>query len=432
MDWITTALDQGEVVLCERYTWSGVVYSSILDPTMHLQGFMSVEKGLIAPDLVVYIDTPPNRALFDDGGFQQQLYDLYSRPDLWTGIQIMKHVTHENKWNSSIALVQALEMDSRITSTSKTWKYLWEDSGTCAVCSVLYTHQDPVQECYGCFSTVHHHCLMENWRAERFPLCCACGEAAPLEPLHHYHHLSMILQRSLQNRILYLLILIFGSPEVSEGFLKQLQESGSTPCALHGMDHLSRDPTCEYCKRALGPMYRHLKGKYGPQIADHTPTLSFDFSGPLPAAVTGARYLMVFVWRLQDVRLIWAFALDRRTKENVLSCLQSVVADLNTLTGGSKPPVARVHSDQAKEFLSHMVMEWLKEQGIRQTFTSTYDSQANGLAERWSNLIKTKATVLLASKCMHTSFWFYAVAWVARCYNQKGSWLGQKPRKKPS
>ena len=199
---------------------------------------------------------------------------------------------------------------------------------------------------------------------------------------------------------------------------------------MHGMDHLSHDPTCEHCKRALGPMYRHLKGKYGPQIADHTPTLSFDFSGPLPAAVTGARYLMVFVWRLQEVRLIWAFALDRRTKENVLSCLQSVVADLTTLTGGSKPPVARVHSDQAKEFLSHMVMEWLRDQGIRQTFTSTYDSQVNGVAERWINLIKTKATVLLASKYMHTSFWCYAVAWVARCYNQKV--LGQKPREESS
>ena len=136
---------------------------------------------------------------------------------------------------------------------------------------------------------------------------------------------------------------------------------------------------------------------------------------------------MVFVWRFQEVRLLWAFALDRRTKENVLSCLQSVVADLNTLTGGSKPPVTRVHSDQAKEFLSHHVMEWLKEHGIRQTFTSAYDSQANGVAERWINLIKTKAGVLLASKYMHTSFWCYAVAWVAKCYNQKV--LGQKPRK---
>ena len=92
---------------------------------------------------------------------------------------------------------------------------------------------------------------------------------------------------------------------------------------------------------------------------------------------------MVFVWRLQDIRLLWAFALVHRTKENVLSCLQSVIADLNTLTGGSKPPVTRVHSDQAKEFLFsasygmvegkgntsdfyirrmiHKPMEWLKD-----------------------------------------------------------------------
>ena len=136
---------------------------------------------------------------------------------------------------------------------------------------------------------------------------------------------------------------------------------------------------------------------------------------------------MVFVWRLQDIRLLWAFALVRRTKENVLSCLQSVIADLNTLTGGSKPPVTRVHSDQAKEFLSQPVMEWLKEKGIRQTFTSTYDSQANGVAERWINLIKTKSTALLASRYMPTPFWCYAVAWVTRCYNIKV--LGQKPRK---
>ena len=89
---------------------------------------MSVEKGLIAPDLVVYLDTPPNRvvgqhaisALFDDGGFQQQLYDLYSRPSIWTGIEVLTHVTQENKWNSSKALVMALEADPRLTTTSKT------------------------------------------------------------------------------------------------------------------------------------------------------------------------------------------------------------------------------------------------------------------------------------------------------------------------
>ena len=72
-------------------------------------------------------------------------------------------------------------------------------------------------------------------------------------------------------------------------------------------------------------------------------------------------------------------------------------------------------------------MEWLKEKGIRQTFTSTYDSQANGVAERWINLIKTKSTALLASRYLPTPFWCYALAWVTRCYNNKV--LGQKPRK---
>ena len=98
-------------------------------------------------------------------------------------------------------------------------------------------------------------------------------------------------------------------------FAEKLRESGSTPCKLHGKDHRSRDPECKFCKRALGPINLHLNHKYGMQIADDTPTLSFDFSGPLPLAVTGAKILVVFVWRLQDIRLLWVFALVRRTKK---------------------------------------------------------------------------------------------------------------------
>ena len=107
-----------------------------------------------------------------------------------------------------------------------------------------------------------------------------------------------------------------------------LDSTGVVPCPTHGMDHLTRDPSCEFCKRALGPLYRHLKGKYGTRLDDQTPTLSFDFSGPFPVSATGARFMLLFVWRLMDIRLLWAFALDRRTKENVRSCLQDVMAEL--------------------------------------------------------------------------------------------------------
>ena len=163
---------------------------------------------------------------------------------------------------------------------------------------------------------------------------------------------------------------------------------GVKPCNLHGMDHLTRDPSCEYCKGALGPLYRHLKDKYGTVVEDQTPTLSFDFSGPFPISATGERFMLLFVWRISSVRLLWGFALHHRAKENVKACLQEVVSEITIMTGGSKPPVMRCHSDQGGEFLSPVIMEWLKCHNIKQTFTSAYDPSANGVAERWVDLVK--------------------------------------------
>ena len=64
---------------------------------------------------------------------------------------------------------------------------------------------------------------------------------------------------------------------------------------------------------------------------------------------------------------------------------------------------------------------------IKQTFTSTGDPSSNGVAERWIDLVKVKAMVLLASRYLPTTFWCYAVPWVAYTYNQKT--LGQTPKK---
>ena len=127
--------------------------------------------------------------------------------------------------------------------------------------------------------------------------------------------------------------------QLPDPYLNPLEEivldTGVIPCSVHGYDHLSRDPTCEFCKKAIGPLYRHLSKKYGKSLGDQTPTLSFDFSGPHPIAVTGARFMLLFVWRLDTVRLLWAFAVPGKTKECVRSCLNDVVAELNAYTGGS-------------------------------------------------------------------------------------------------
>ena len=123
------------------------------------------------------------------------------------------------------------------------------------------------------------------------------------------------------------------------------------------MDHGVRGPDCDHCKRALGPLYHH-------KIAGnrHLPVFTFDFSGPHPHRVNVAQYLLVSVWSLGHMRLIWAFGVESRQASVVLPCLQSCFEDLRALTGGSRPPILRLHSDKAREFLSPTIRAYLSQQ----------------------------------------------------------------------
>ena len=51
------------------------------------------------------------------------------------------------------------------------------------------------------------------------------------------------------------------------------------------------------------------------------------------------------------MRLIWAFGVESRQSSAVLPCLQSCYEDLRALTGGSRPPILRLHSDKSKRIL---------------------------------------------------------------------------------
>ena len=144
---------------------------------------------------------------------------------------------------------------------------------------------------------------------------------------------------------------------------------------LHQMDHGVRDPDCDCCKRALGPLYHHkIKGNR------HLPVFTFDFSGPHPHRVNVTQYLLVCVLRLGHMRLVWAFGVESRQASVVLPCLQSSFEDLRALTGGSRPPILRMHSDKAREFLSPVIRTYLSQQGVRQTVLATT------LGKGWPNV----------------------------------------------
>ena len=119
------------------------------------------------------------------------------------------------------------------------------------------------------------------------------------------------------------------------------------------------------------------------------------------------------------MRLLWAFGVESRQTSVVLPCLQSCFEDLRALTGGSRPPILRLHSGKASEFLSPAIRTYLSQQGVRQTVNFGYDPQANGLAERWIGIVKVRATALLADVRLPPDYWSYACRWVAYVHTRR-------------
>ena len=113
-------LEQGDAVLCERNSWSSLAYSSAVQPSLQIQKFTSVDMGLIAPELMVYVDTPPSDIgarslvsdLFSDPEFRERVYQIYDSPIKWDGVRVLRHHTCDNKWESRTRLMSALKGDS--------------------------------------------------------------------------------------------------------------------------------------------------------------------------------------------------------------------------------------------------------------------------------------------------------------------------------
>ena len=108
-----------------------------------------------------------------------------------------------------------------------------------------------------------------------------------------------------------------------------------------------------------------------------------------------------------------------RGKSSGFGGVQSCFEDLRALTGGSRPPILRLHPDKASEFLTPTIRAYLSQQGVRQTVKSGCDPQGNGLAERWIGIVKVRATALLADVRLSPDYWSYACRWVAYVHTHR-------------
>eukprot|EP00971_Amphidinium_carterae_P192830 3826510-Amphidinium_carterae.1 len=122
-----------------------------------------------------------------------------------------------------------------------------------------------------------------------------------------------------------------GEAQVNSNVVKDAeQEVGMRACPTHGMDHGIADPDSRVCcvQTGIGPLYKHLPSKR------LLPVITFDYSGPHPSSVTSDEYMLVVVWAYDKLRLVWAFPVESPDGKTTVACLQVVMEELRTLTGG--------------------------------------------------------------------------------------------------
>ena len=141
-----------------------------------------------------------------------------------------------------------------------------------------------------------------------------------------------------------------------------------------------------------------------------THVLHTDVARPVTLSEDGFTYFLVgaFLPLLVDVKL-----LTTRTSADVCDELEKMVAFFEALQTegvmiGETSTIKRLHSDKAGEFTAPFYVKFLSKRKT-QTFTSGYDRQANGSAERSVGLLKALAARSLAFAGLGHEFWAYAV-----------------------
>ena len=134
----------------------------------------------------------------------------------------------------------------------------------------------------------------------------------------------------------------------------------------------------------------------------------------LPIFLVGALRLPGFPL-LIDVRL-----LTTRTSTEVCDELEKMVAFFEALQSEGfaireTNRIKRLHSDRAGEFTAPFFAGFFaNHRTIHHSFTTGYDPQANGTAERTVGLIKSLAARCLATASLDGSYWSFAVRYAAQ------------------
>ena len=143
MPWICQYLEAGIAVVCERYAWSGVVYTAASATDLTIQSLMFCDEGMLQPDFVVLLNTSAVEARrrrrdipaqFEDLEIQECVWSEFQNDLLWKGVIRLDHQTRPDPLESQRHLEALVSKALNSLDPSFPWNRLWERTGTCITC----------------------------------------------------------------------------------------------------------------------------------------------------------------------------------------------------------------------------------------------------------------------------------------------------------
>eukprot|EP00798_Chlamydomonas_sp_ICE-L_P003675 gene3675-biopygen21416 len=196
--------------------------------------------------------------------------------------------------------------------------------------------------------------------------------------------------------------LVTGMPIISNQQLRKFKES---PC-----------DACARGKAKLVPYHEPRRKTHSPLEIVHV-----DLMGPFSQGLRGEYYLLVMVDDYSNWQAVVAMVTKGDSAFWIVNTLKAWMALLVGVVLGC------LRSDQAKEFCTAEVEDFLKSVKARLELSSVYCPQQNGNAERMNGVVAATArTMLLDSKMTH-GFWPYAFRCASYVRNRTPTLDGRTP-----
>ena len=177
---------------------------------------------------------------------------------------------------------------------------------------------------------------------------------------------------------------------------------------------------CQHGDIHSHPIHKHSNPQY--EAARTLGTLHIDGMGTFSLTIEGTKgkqqyrsfngFEYVLVVTDEFTHVVWVFPLKSKDEayDKIKALILQLQVELNLKVG-------RLHGDQAGEFISTKLKEFLTNNGTRLTTSESGISQHNGVAERMNRTLQSMTRIMMVHAGAPQILWDEAIQWAAHVYN---------------